>query len=214
MSSNGERGSEVCVNDPFDAIRASVSCLDIARHYGLTVNRSGFALCPWHFDRHPSLKLYDGDRGCWCFSCQHGGDVVELASGILGLSRMEAAVTINRDFGLGLSFGHTEESPAQRRERRRRREELERYRVFLAWLEDVQVQLCQLHRLGWLSRSIPPEEMTEDEVLAVREMPVVEYYLDVLADGQTKGIAQIQKGVESLCYRASKISGASNGRAS
>ena len=191
--------------DSFEEIRQRVSCLDAARHYGLTVNRSGFALCPWHSDKHPSLKLYDGDRGCWCFSCQHGGDVVELVSGLLGVSRTDAAKHLNRDFRLGLAFGRDRETEAQRRERERRAAALKRYKDFLRWLEDVQIKLCLVHRLGWLARSTPPEEMTEAEACAVRELPRVAWLLDSLASGEMPKILAVyndRKRVEELCSLA------------
>lgn len=191
--------------DPFTVIRLQVSALDAAQRYGLEVSRSGTALCPWHSDRHPSLKLYDGDRGCWCFACQHGGDVVELVSGILGVSRVQAAQQINRDFALGLSFGRDRETPEARREREERRAELERYKAFLRWLDEAQIMLCAVHRLGWLARSTPPEDLTEAEAVAVRDLPVLEYYLDVLAAGNMKDIQKIRGGAEKLCNRVLKI---------
>lgn len=192
--------------DPFQEIRERISAPEAARFYGLAVSRSGTALCPWHSDRHPSLKIYEGDRGCWCFACQHGGDVVELVAGILGVSRVQAAQQINRDFALGLTFGRDRETPQQRREREARRAELERYKEFLRWLEYTQITLCAVHRLGWLSRSTPPEDLTEEEALAVRVLPQVEYFLDVLAAGDMKGIHQIKKGAEELCNLHSKTS--------
>ena len=200
--------------DPFDVIRSSVSALEAGRFYGLAVSRSGTALCPWHSDRHPSLKLYDGDRGCWCFACQRGGDVVELVSGLLGVSRIQAAEQINRDFALGLSFGKVRETPQQRRDREARRAELERYKAFLLWLDEAQVKLCAVHRLGWLSRSIPPENLPEDVAVAVRELPAVEYYLDVLASGQMADIKQIREGVGKLCNLLLRTSREQSRRAS
>ena len=180
----------------------------------MAVSRSGTALCPWHSDRHPSLKLYEGDRGCWCFACQRGGDVVELVAGILGVSRVQAAQQISRDFGLRLAFGRDKETPEGRRERAERRAELERYKAFLRWLDEAQTMLCAVHRLGWLARSTPPEDLPEDVAVAVRDLPVVEYYLDVLAAGNTGDIQQIRKGVEELCSLRSKTGIEQNRRAS
>lgn len=200
--------------DPFREIRERISAPEAARFYGLAVTRSGTALCPWHSDRHPSLKLYDGDRGCWCFACQHGGDVVELVSGILGVSRVQAAQQIDKDFALGLSFGRDRETQEERRNREARRAELERYKAFLRWLDEAQTMLCAVHRLGWLARSTPPEDLPEDVAVAVRDLPVVEYYLDVLAAGNTGDIQQIRKGVEELCGLRSKTGIVQSRRAS
>ena len=195
--------------NPFEEIRQRVSAPEASRFYGLAVTRSGTALCPWHSDRHPSLKLYEGDRGCWCFACQHGGDVVELVSGILGVSRVQAAQQINKDFALGLTFGQDRETPEERRNREARRAELERYKFFLRWLDEAQIMLCAVHRLGWEARSIPPEDLTEAEALAVRELPRVAWWLDALSSGKMKNINPIyeeREEVVALCSRVLKIS--------
>ena len=41
----------------FETIKAAVPVRQAAEHYGLKVNRNGMACCPFHNDRHPSLKL-------------------------------------------------------------------------------------------------------------------------------------------------------------
>lgn len=38
-------------------IRAAVPIVQAARRYGLAVSQGGMALCPFHRDTHPSLKL-------------------------------------------------------------------------------------------------------------------------------------------------------------
>lgn len=195
--------------DPFQEIRERISAPEAARFYGLAITRSGTALCPWHSDRHPSLKLYEGDRGCWCFACQHGGDVVELVSGILGVSRVQAAQQINKDFALGLSFGRDRETPEDRRNREARRAELERYKSFLRWLEEAQIMLGAVHCFGWLARSFPPEELTEAEALAVRELPRVAWWLEALDSGNMQEISPIyeeREKVKELWNRVLKFS--------
>ena len=44
----------------YETIKAAVPVKQAAEHYGLKVNRNGMACCPFHEDRHPSLKL-NGD---------------------------------------------------------------------------------------------------------------------------------------------------------
>ena len=41
----------------YEIIKAAISVKQAAKHYGLNVNRNGMACCPFHNDRHPSLKL-------------------------------------------------------------------------------------------------------------------------------------------------------------
>lgn len=112
--------------NPYDEIRRRVSCVEAARWYGFAPNRGGFICCPFHHERTPSLKVYDGERGFFCFGCHKGGDVIELVSELLGVSRTEAAQDINRSFSLGLTFGRDRETPEQRREREERKRTRER----------------------------------------------------------------------------------------
>ena len=44
----------------------------------LEVNGAGFARCPFHEDKSPSLKVYKNQNRWYCFSCQTGTDVIDL----------------------------------------------------------------------------------------------------------------------------------------
>lgn len=41
----------------FESVKAAVNLRQAAEHYGLTVSRNGMTCCPFHEDRHPSMKL-------------------------------------------------------------------------------------------------------------------------------------------------------------
>ena len=41
----------------FEAVKQSVTTRQAAERYGLNVNRNGMAVCPFHRDRHPSMKV-------------------------------------------------------------------------------------------------------------------------------------------------------------
>ena len=40
----------------YETIKAAISVKQAAEHYGLKASRNGMACCPFHNDRHPSLK--------------------------------------------------------------------------------------------------------------------------------------------------------------
>ena len=44
--------------DIFATVKAAVTVRQAAEHYGLQVSRNGMTCCPFHDDRHPSMKLY------------------------------------------------------------------------------------------------------------------------------------------------------------
>lgn len=69
--------------------------------YGLEPNRSGFLACPFHEDKDPSFKVYPGDRGWHCFSCDTGGSVIDLVMRMEGMTFSEACKAITDRSGLG-----------------------------------------------------------------------------------------------------------------
>ena len=81
-----------------ETIKATVAPADAARQYGMTVQRNGMALCPFHNDTHPSMKLYDDHF--YCFACGAHGDVIDLTAKLLGLNFKEAVRRLAVDFGI------------------------------------------------------------------------------------------------------------------
>lgn len=83
----------------FELVKQNICVPDAAEHYGLQVNRSGMCSCPFHEDRHPSMKL--NERYFYCFGCGATGDVIDLVARLFGLSSFEAAQKLVQDFGIG-----------------------------------------------------------------------------------------------------------------
>ena len=82
----------------FETVKASVSVPEAAQRYELTVTRHSMARCPFHNDRHPSLKL--NPDFYYCFGCGAKGDVIDLVAELFNLSPYEAARKIAEDFGI------------------------------------------------------------------------------------------------------------------
>ena len=78
----------------FELVKQNICVPDAAEHYGLQVNRNGMCSCPFHEDRHPSMKL--NERYFYCFGCGATGDVIDLVARLFGLSSFEAVHTIRR----------------------------------------------------------------------------------------------------------------------
>ena len=66
--------------------------------YGIEVNRSGMACCPFHDDKNPSMKL--NEEYFYCFGCGATGDVIDLTARLYNQSPKEAAEKLAQDFGL------------------------------------------------------------------------------------------------------------------
>lgn len=114
---------------PIEIIKQSVSVRDVCDAYGIQVNRAGFACCPFHGEKTPSMKVYDGARGFFCFGCHQGGDVIDFAKKYFGLPTVDAEKRLSEDFGLGLTFDQS-----GREARKKASEEAYRRRkAFNAW---------------------------------------------------------------------------------
>ena len=81
----------------FEAIKGNVTTRQAAEMYGIRVNRYGMAVCPFHNDKNPSMKV---DMRFHCFACQADGDAVDFVSRLFGLPSKEAAMKIADDFGI------------------------------------------------------------------------------------------------------------------
>ena len=82
----------------FEAVKQSVTVREAAQMYGIEVNRSGMACCPFHDDKNPSMKL--NEEYFYCFGCGATGDVIDLTARLYNLSPKEAAEKLAQDFGL------------------------------------------------------------------------------------------------------------------
>lgn len=51
---------EVEETNVFEAVKQSVTTRQAALVYGISVGRNGMACCPFHDDRHPSMRWTDG----------------------------------------------------------------------------------------------------------------------------------------------------------
>ena len=81
----------------FEVVKQSVTAREAAELYGIAVGRGGMACCPFHDDRHPSMKV---DTRFHCFGCGADGDVIDFAARLYDLSPKEAAEKLAQDFGL------------------------------------------------------------------------------------------------------------------
>lgn len=81
----------------FETVKHAVTAKQAAAAYGLEVDKHGIALCPFHEDHHPSLKL---DERYYCFGCHATGDVIDFTARLFGISPKSAARKLARDFGI------------------------------------------------------------------------------------------------------------------
>ena len=160
----------------FESVKAAVTVRQAAEHYGLEVGRSGMTRCPFHDDRHPSLKL--NESYFYCFGCGATGDVIDFVARLFGLSSYEAAQKLAYDFGIDPDkppAAAALEKPKYPLARAFRQEELHCQRVLCDYLH-----LLERWKVQYAPNS--PDEVLDDRfVEACQMLEQIEYLADILA---------------------------------
>ena len=86
----------------FQTVKAAVTTRQLAELYGLRPDRRGMVCCPFHGDKHPSMKV---DTRFHCFACGADGDVIDFAARLHGLSKWDAARRIAGELNLSVASG-------------------------------------------------------------------------------------------------------------
>ena len=92
----------------FQTVKAAVTTRQLAELYGLRPDRRGMVCCPFHGDKHPSMKV---DTRFHCFACGADGDVIDFAARLHGLSKWDAARRIAGEVGVEPSQALTRQLP-------------------------------------------------------------------------------------------------------
>jgi hypothetical protein len=188
----------------FEAVKDSVTTRQAAELYGIHVGRSGMAVCPFHNDRNPSMKV---DRRFHCFGCQADGDVIDFVARLFDLGKKAAAEKLAADFGIlydGKSIVSSLPKRKEVSEEKRFRHAVDHcYRVLCNYLH-----LLRQWRTEYAPRSTD-EKWHPLFVEALQRQTYVEYLLDMLLFGsvqeQAEVIAEFGREVPSLEKRISEF---------
>ena len=161
----------------YETIKAAISVKQAAEHYGLKVSRNGMVCCPFHHDRHPSLKL--NEDYFFCFGCGAKGDVIDFVARLFNLSSFEAAQKLAADFGLDPKPPTAAALPKPKHPyiRQFREDEMMCFRVLTDYLHLLE---------DWKVRYAPK---TSDDALddrfveACQMLDYIEYLADILTVG-------------------------------
>ena len=158
----------------FETVKSAVTVKQAAEYYGYKVNRSDMLCCPFHDDRHPSMKL--NKDYFYCFGCGATGDVIDFVARLFGLSSYEAAKKLAYDFGINpdnppVAMALKKPYPLARVFRN---DEMYCQRVLCDYLH-----LLERWKIEYAPQS--PEDNLDDRFVEAGQMlEYVEYLLDVL----------------------------------
>ena len=191
----------------FQNVKYGVNCREAAERYGVSINRQGKALCPFHNDRHPSL--YVADDHFYCFACGAHGDVIDFAANFFDLPLYEAAQRLAADFGVDANQPPTKEVLEKRRQKAEAQQLMENERLCFSVLSDY-ARVLRSWKVQYAPQS-PAEAPDERFEEACHKLDEAEYYLDILAFGDSYERAEV---VSSLLAdgRLDKLKEKINGR--
>ena len=171
----------------FQDVKELVDVPTAARHYGIEVHRGNKAICPFHHERTPSMKLYADHYHC--FGCQAHGDVITLVQDLFGLSALDAVKQLNADFSLSLDVN----KPPEREEIQRIQRKKQEQEAYANWEKNAFTVLNTYARTmrEWSRQYAPsrPEEAQDARfVYALHHAGYAEYLVNefLLADKNTK----------------------------
>ena len=165
----------------FQTVKSSLTPRQVAEHCGLTVGRNGMVCCPFHEDRHPSMKL--NEDYFFCFGCGETGDVIDLAAKLFGCSPSDAAHRLAADFGI--MEVKPSVLPKLKTQKTQTQDELTCFRALVEYLHTLQ---------HWKTRYAPaaPEEHLHPRFLeAIHELDYTEYLVDLLTVGDPGERAEV-----------------------
>lgn len=190
----------------FETVKQAVTTERAAAFYGIPISRNGMALCPFHDDKHPSMKV---DRRFHCFGCQADGDVIDFTARMFDLGSKEAALKLAEDFSV--SFETKGHDPPSRKSVKPKISEQMRYRQ--AEQHCFRVLRDYLHLLERWKTEYAPKQSEDDWhplfVEALQRQSYIEYLLDILLSGNIEEraalVADCEKEVRKIEQRISEF---------
>ena len=180
----------------FEQVKGCVTARQAAEHYGIKVKGNGMACCPFHKDRHPSMKA---DKIYHCFACGVGGDAIDFTARLFGISQYEAAKKLVEDFGLNIKVENRskyERTPRNRAILKQKQSKVVMIREKLEqWLKlatDVLIRYLKWIQF-WKEFYRPEEEWHELFTEALANERKINDYLDVLMFGAGEEIVEFFK---------------------
>ena len=175
----------------FEAVKTNLTVRQVAEFYGMRPNRSGLIRCIFHDEKTPSMKV---DKRYYCFGCHCTGDVIDFAAQLFRVEPVQAAIKLAEDFAI--SYEYARGSPKKKQPMvEPEKSTAVRPGKELVWF--VRTYLAYLNKLKTWKKEFAPktseEEWHDKFEHALKEIPIVEYYLDILLFGNEEDKNSLMK---------------------
>lgn len=175
----------------FEEVKKYVTAKQVAENYGLRVNRNGMSCCPFHKDKHPSMKI--DNLHYHCFGCSAHGDAIGYVAQMFGLSQYDAACKIIEDFGLPVETGNSisEEDKKAYQTMCVQKQYAESVQTrFNGWVNETISQLrdCEVlireAKEFFLRSNTTMVAISNGFAYMLHQEPKIDYWLDILCTGE------------------------------
>lgn len=152
----------------FQVVKENVTARQAAEQYGLKVNKNGMVCCPFHDDRHPSMKV---DKGFCCFACGAKGDVITFVADFFHLAPLEAAKKLAEDFQIPVFTDNAKKRNASKKKEKPKRTLYQTEKKFEEW------------KIRYAPKT-PEEEWKAEFIEVCQQTEKINYDLDLLVFGE------------------------------
>lgn len=162
-------------------VNSLVDIVEVAKYYGIELNRANKSVCPFHSEKTASLSFSQNKQVFRCFGCGIGGNSITLVSKLLNVNAYEAAKIINRDFSCGVEF----DKPVSKYTVNLYKQKQDLTKQFNDWINGAYITLCKYYRElsnnKWMyAPKITDEDFHPKYVEALQNINKIEYYIDYL----------------------------------
>lgn len=172
----------------FQTVKESVTARQAAGQYGFQISRNGMMCCPFHHDKHPSMKV---DKGFYCFACGAKGDVITFVADLFRITPIEAAKKLAADYQIPVTQEFLKKQHGKKKKVIPKRTLYQTEQKLEQWeWECVCILSDYLHLLEEWKVQYAPEnsevEYADEFIEACQRRELVNYYLDILMNGDLK----------------------------
>ena len=153
-----------------EEIKQSLSMREVAKRYGIRIDRKGFCCCPFHNEKTPSMKIYKDSSHC--FGCGRSDDIFSFVMGMEHCDFKTAFKNLGGTYEKKSNYSH--DLFRYRMERRKQTEEVKKQK-----LENERIGIIkEIEQQEIFKNLFPP--MSDDWCDAVNKLENLYYRLEVI----------------------------------
>ena len=118
-----------------EEIKQTYTMREIAERYGIKVKRDGMCCCPFHGEKHPSMKIYKDSFHC--FACGKNGDIFTFVQEIEHCDFKTAFLSLGGTYENKTMESRMALYRAQKSREKRRVEEDRKKRKLNKYIDDI-----------------------------------------------------------------------------